>query len=303
MARPVAPALDPQGMLVFAALAREGGVRRAAAVLRVPRSTVSRRLALLETAVGAPLVVRTARRFALTEVGAAFAERCWALEDLLQGSEELVRRASGEPAGRLRVAVAPVLGEDVLPAVFSELLLRHPRLSLDVRLSPDYLDLRRGIVDVAVRAGPLDDVTDLYATRLGTSVTGHYVGVSYARSRGTPRTPAELAVHDCIVMGSETPASWLMRVGAREERTPVLARARVDSYRLARAMAVQGAGVLRTARIFADPFVATGELLPVLERHWPRTPLHAVHAGPNPPSPKVRAFVELAREAVAQAMT
>src|SRR5438270_1642019 len=71
-ARPSSTELDPQAMLVFAALARAGGVRSAAAALGVPRSTVSRRLAQLEESLGARLVVRTARRFALTELGTAF---------------------------------------------------------------------------------------------------------------------------------------------------------------------------------------------------------------------------------------
>src|SRR5438067_1921688 len=106
-------ALDADAMLIFRALARANGVRGAAAALGVPRSTVSRRLAQLEEQVGAPLVVRTARRFALTELGAALLPQCDRLEELLRGSEELARGASKEPSGLLRVAAAPVLGEEV----------------------------------------------------------------------------------------------------------------------------------------------------------------------------------------------
>ena len=61
-----------------------------------------------------------------------------------------------------------------------------------------------------------------------------------------------------------------------------------------------GAGILRTSTLFAAPLVASGQLVPVLERHWPEIPLHAVHAGPQPATAKVRAFVELAREAIAR---
>src|SRR5690349_15222513 len=126
------PALDPQAMLVFAALARAGGVRSAALALGVPRSTVSRRLAQLEEALGAPLVVRTARRFALTELGLAFATRCEALEALLVDAAEGVRRGSSEVAGTLRISAAPVLGEEVLPSILAQLLAQNPRLSIDV---------------------------------------------------------------------------------------------------------------------------------------------------------------------------
>src|SRR5262249_46340151 len=133
--------IDPQGMIVFAALAREGGVRGTAAALGVPRSTVSRRLAQPQRSLGPPLVGRAARRCALTELGTQFAERCRALEELIRGSEELARNASLEPSGVLRAAVAPVFAEQLLPAVLAELLRRHPRLRVDVRVSVDYVDL------------------------------------------------------------------------------------------------------------------------------------------------------------------
>ena len=288
-------ALDPDGMLVFSALAREGGVRAAAKALGVPRSTVSRKLGQLEAQAGAPLVVRTARRFTLTELGAALAERADRLGDLLQESEDLVRRSSSEPSGTLRIAASPDLGGEVLPEIVSALLAAHPRLSVELKLSVDYADLRRGGIDVALRAWPLDDASDLFAFRLATSVTGVYVAPSYARERGVPKVPSDLAKHDCILVGSGTPKTWSFRT---HKPVAVTGRVRVDNVRLARALAVHGAGVVRTARIFGDVHVAKGELVPVLENQWPDTPIHAVHAGANPPSPKVRAFVEIARKMV-----
>jgi DNA-binding transcriptional LysR family regulator len=294
-------------MLVFAALARAGGVRAAAAALGVPRSTVSRRLAELEEQTGATLVVRTARRFALTELGKALAERCGELEDVMRRSSETLRAAAREPSGLLRIAAAPVLGEEILPAVLAMLIARHPRLSVDVRLSVDYVDLRRGDVDVALRAWPVEDASDLFAARLGESTTGCWASPAYVRAHGTPGSPADLASHDCIVVGSASRVVWSFGGrghsdgGGAGKRVTVTGRVRVDSFRLARDLAVRGAGIVRTARLMAQPLVASGELVPVLERWWPRTPLHAVHAGPNPPPPKVRALIELTRVAVARA--
>ncbi|HSO41013.1 MAG TPA: LysR family transcriptional regulator [Labilithrix sp.] len=292
------PDLDPQAMLVFAALARAGGVRSAAAILAVPRSTVSRRLAQLEETLGAPLVVRTARRFALTELGVVFAARCEALEVLLADAAAAVQRGSAEVAGTLRIAAAPVFGEDVLPGVLATLLAKHPRLSVDLRLSVDYVDLRRGDVDVAVRAWPLDDASDLFAVRLGTSITGCWASPSYARARGLPTKPAELASHECILVGSAPQVSWSFKAGTREEAVIVTGRARVDSFRVARDLAAAGGGIVRTAFMLASPLVREGLLVPVLEKHWLRTPIHAVHAGANPPAAKVRALIGLLKQAL-----
>jgi DNA-binding transcriptional LysR family regulator len=292
------PALDPGAMLVFAALARAGGVRAAASLLGAPRSTISRRLAELEEQAGAPLVVRTSQRFELTDLGRAMAERCEELEILLRRSRDTVVGASGEPHGVLRIVAAPVLGEEILPAVLGELLARYPRLSVEVRMSVDYVDLRKSDVDVALRAWPIEDASDLFAVRLGTSMTGCWVSPAYARARGTPATPGALASHDCIIVGNASPAMWTFQSPRREQRVLVSGRVRVDSFRLARDLAARGEGVARMAHILAEPLVASGDLVPVLERHWARTPLHAVHAGPNPPAPKVRAFIALARAAV-----
>ncbi len=291
------PPLDPGGMLVFATLARAGGVRGAAAELGVPRSTVSRRLAELEEQVGLPLVVRTARRFALTELGVVLAARCNELEELLHRTGALLHGASREPSGVLRIEAAPVIGEEILPEVVAELVRTYPKVTVEIRLSADYVDLRGGRVDIALRAWPIEDASDLFAVRLGMSITGFWVSPAYARAHGTPASPEDLASHDCIVVGNATDASWTFLVAGRARRVKVPCRVRVDSFRVARDLAVRGAGIVRTARLLADPLVATGELVPVLERYWQKTPVYAVHAGPNPPSPKVAAFLELARRA------
>ncbi len=294
--------LDPDAMLVFGAVARAGGVRGAAALLGTPRSTVSRKLAALEREIGALLVVRTARRFALTELGVAFAGECDALERVLGAAEDLVRRGLSEPSGTLRVAVAPVLGEEILPQIVAELAERHPRLSIDARLAADHVDLRRGAFDVALRAAVLEDATDLFAVRLGASVTGCYASPVYVERHGAPTAPADLQEHACILVSSSPRVTWKFAAGARATPIDVTGRIRVDSFRVARDLAARGAGVVRLAEVFAEPFVTSGDLVPLLTRWWPSVPIHAVHAGPNPPVPAVRAFIEAARAAVGRVL-
>jgi len=314
MARARQANIEPAQMLVFAALARTQGVRSAAAALGVPRSTVSRRLAQLEESIGAPLVVRNARRFTLTALGREFFERCTALEALLRESVDLVSRAQGEPSGLLRVDAAPVLAEEVLPEVIVAMARRYPRLAIEVRTTVDYVDVRRGDVDVVLRARRLDDANDIFAIHLGTSITGCYASPSYLEQNGVPTTLAELSKHECILVGTRSPATWTFASGTepRDDTTraqpdecvvSVSGRVRVDSFRIARAIAVRGAGVLRAARAFAEPLVKAGDLVPLLERYWWRTPIYAAHAGPNPPTPKVRAFLELVRTAAHAALS
>jgi DNA-binding transcriptional LysR family regulator len=298
---PEAPALDPFALVVLAAVTREGGVRAGAAKLGLPRSTVSRRLAALERAVGARLVVRTSRRFRVTDLGRALVDQAARIEEVLRSSEQLIRRSATEPAGTLRVAVAPLLGEALLAAVVSDYLARYPRMRVELQVAAEYLDLRRASVDLALRAGPLADATDLFAVRLGTSVTGCYAHPRYLEARGLPRRLSDLADHDCIAVG-DTGASWTFRERRGDVAVDVPARVRVNDYRIAGALAAAGAGIVRLAKFYAAPRVEAGELVPVLEPRWPRVPVFAVHTSVSPAPIKIRAFMELARQAAARVL-
>lgn len=287
--------LSPNDMLTFAAVARAGGVRNGALVLGVPRSTVSRQLAALEKVLGARLVARSTRQFSLTELGSLLLQQCTQLEAVMKATDEVIAHTSSEPTGTLRVAASPIVGDEFLPEIIVEYLRRHPRVSVEVELSVDFVDLRRGGFDVAVRTGPIQEASDLYATRLGTSLKGHYASRAYLKARGTPQVPQDLEQHDCIVVGGPKASAWAFRFPGAERLVDVKGRLRVDSYRLARSAALSGVGVARIPDVFAQAYVANGQLVPVLEKYWPRTVLYAVHAAGQPAPPKIRAFVEMVR--------
>lgn len=285
------PKLSPDELLTFAAVVRAGGVRSGALALGIPRSTVSRQLAELEDLLGASLIARSTRRFALTEVGQRLLEQCERLEDVLKATDEVLSHAAKEPTGTLRLAASPIIGEEFLPEVLAEYLRAYPQMTVDVRLSVDFVDLRRAGFDLAVRTGPLQAAGELYATRLGTSLKGHYASAAYLKRRGSPLTPEELVEHDCITIGGVR--AWAFKSQATEKHVTVKGSLKVDSYRLARSAAVQGVGIARIPDVFAAPLVRARELTPVLEKYWQRTELFAVHASGQPAPPKIRAFIEL----------
>jgi DNA-binding transcriptional LysR family regulator len=286
-------------LVTFAAVARTGGIRRAAEALAVPRSTVSRQLAALERALGGKLVARSTRRFALTELGAALAEQCARLEDVLDGVERVAARSASEPAGTLRIATSPIIGEELLPHVIADYLARFPKVRVDVQLGVGFVDLRRSTIDLAVRTGPLQDASDLFATRLGTSLKGVYASRDYLETHGVPASPAELAEHECILIGSRD-AKWSFRGRGGESYVEVRERLVVDSPALARNACAAGAGIVRLPSLYAAALVERDELVPVLERFWQSTVLYAVHASGQPAPPKIRAFIEIVRAAMAQ---
>jgi hypothetical protein len=71
---------------------------------------------------------------------------------------------------------------------------------------------------------------------------------------------------------------------------------------LSRNVATAGAGIVHVAAVFAAPLVQSGALVPLLERHWPRIDIFAVHGGPNPPIARVHAFIDAAKSATKVAL-
>lgn len=285
---------------MFAAVARAGGVRRGAEALDLPRSTVSRQLAGLERALGGRLVTRSTRRFALTELGAALLEQCNRLQDVLDSVERVAASSASEPTGTLRIATSPIIGEELLPDVIADYLARFPNVRIELRLANEFVDLRRAGFDVAVRTGPLQDASDLFATRLGTSLKGHYASPGYLEARGAPVTPAQLAQHDCIVVATKPHATWSFRDRGGETLVEVTGRLVADSYHLARRACIAGVGIARLPSLYAATHVEEGTLVPVLERFWDRTVLYVVHAAGKPAPPKIRALIDLTRKAMAR---
>ena len=286
-------ALSPDDMLIFAAVVREGGVRKGARSLDVPSSTVSRQLAGLEKVLGGTLITRTTRRFQLTELGRSLQEQCARLEDVLQATAEVAARTAKEPTGTLSVAASPLVGEELLPPVVAEYLRLYPTMSLRISLSDEFVDLRRSGVDLALRTGDLQAAGDLYAVRLASSQKGIYASRSYLKARGTPRSLAELKGHDCILVGGRSEGSWTFRSGAAQVQVPVSGSLRVNSFRLARSAAVDGVGIARLPQLLARPELEAGHLVPLLPSDWPKTTLYAVHSSGAPAPPKIRAFIEL----------
>ena len=100
---PMRPSLDD--LYLFAEIARSGGLIRGAKHLGVPKSTVSRRLAQLERDIGAKLLDRDARHFALTEIGAAYLERAQRLTDAYGEAQDFIAHKDAVPRGVLKVAM------------------------------------------------------------------------------------------------------------------------------------------------------------------------------------------------------
>lgn len=272
-----------------------GGLTAAAARLGLRKSTVSRRLAALEERLGVRLLERNARGLRLTEAGRAYHARAARLVAEARALDRETAEARGAPQGTLRIATPALLGELLAPAV-AELLLRHPRLAVELALAPPHVDLLAEDHDLALRTGPLAD-SSLVARRLGALRTGCYASPAYLARRGTPATADALRdeAHDCILLAEAgTDEVWFFGAGATARTVRPAGRLRVPSVRAGQLAARAGLGVVRLPAALVAEDVRAGRLVAVLEAETPPgMPVHAVYPSGRHLAPKVRAFLEL----------
>lgn len=183
-------------MEVFVRVVEQGGFSAAARACGMTPSAVSKLVARLEARLGARMVNRSTRRFQLTPEGAAFYERSVAV---LADLDEAEREASSgaQPSGRLRVNANVPVGTHLLLPIVPAFLACHPQVSLDIALTDRVIDLLEDRTDVALRSGPLKS-SRLVARKLGQTRLMVVAAPAYLARMGTPRTPADLANHNCL---------------------------------------------------------------------------------------------------------
>ncbi|MDC0711070.1 LysR family transcriptional regulator [Stigmatella sp. ncwal1] len=288
--------MDLNELLVFAKVVQAGSFTLAARGLRMPKSTVSRKVSELEERVGAQLLQRTTRKLRLTEVGQAYYEHCARIVAEAELAELAVTRMQSAPHGLLRVT-AP-LAFNFMGSILAEFLTHYPEVQIDMVCTDRTVDLVEEGFDLAVRAGRLPDSSSLIARRLGSIERGVMASPRYIQEHGAPKSPRELASHDCLLFGSGTGGNvWSLFSGNRSAEVPIRARLTVNEPDMLRAVTLAGFGVALLPNSLYVEDIASGRLQRILPE-WSSSgaSVHAIYPVTRHHSPKVMAFVDFLRE-------
>ena len=288
--------LELEAVRVFAAVAELKSFRGAAAALRLPRSTVSRRLAALETALETRMLQRTTRHVSLTEAGEAFLAQVAPALAMIADAGHTVLDATSDPRGVVRVTGSPAMAERV-SSVMLELRERYPEIRLELDFTDRQVDLVAEGYDIAIRPGVLGD-SSLIARPLGKSLAGYYASPGYLKRRGRPKVPRDLLSHDCIVFtGRSRGAKWRFHRGRKIEDITVPRRIVVNHLSVVRIAATQGHGIAWLPELLAVEELDAGALVPVLEDYWePAQPVHLIYPSSRHMAPQVRVAIDLLAE-------
>lgn len=303
----------------FCTVAANGGFSSAARQLGLATSSVTRLVDSLEERLGAVLLNRSTRSVTLTDRGRIYYEQSLRVLEQLDAADDSVLDQSSELSGTLRIAAPVTFAAMYLGPVVTQLRTRYPRLMLDLRLSDTAAHLIDESIDVAIRIGSLEPHPNLIARCL----TGHErvlcASPAYLAARGTPQHPADLAGHDCLqFVFADNRRIWRMRrsdgiggvhgVAAADmpvEEIAVRAVIQANNGEVLRQAAVNGMGIGMLADWLVRGDLRAERLVRVLAGYQINpgpmdVGLHALYQGNRRGSQKIRVFVDMLADYLAQ---
>jgi DNA-binding transcriptional LysR family regulator len=283
---------------LFARIVESGSFSKAAAEFGITQPTATKAVAAMEARLGARLLHRTTRGVSPTEVGALYYERCKAIAGEIEAADNLATLMQRGVGGTLRISTSVAFGRRVLVPLAMRYMREHPELTVDLSFEDRYVNMVEQGVDLAVRMGRLADST-LGARWLGRNPWVMVAAPEYLKAQGTPRQPAELSRHACLIYSTVQGDDRWMLTGpdGKEQVVPVRGPLRSNNLSAVLAAAREGLGVAILPWYVARESVADGSVKPILERYTlPTQEIHAVFPSPKLVPGKVSAFIEFLRE-------
>lgn len=284
---------------LFVEVARRKSFSLAARALDMPTSTLSRRINQLEQAIGIRLINRNTRRLELTDAGTVYLQRCQGLIDEARLAHEQLLALSDRPKGRLGISMPYSLAIWLLPEALRDFTDRYPELDCEFDLSMRSSSDSHGTpYDVILRFGHGQEDTGADASSVVHEVqtldSYLYASTEYLERHGEPRSPADLAQHQCLRTAIDDAYSeWNLYNGSERVRVHVDGQVAGNNISVMGTLAGLGMGITRLPYCLAlDPVIKRNSLQRVLPE-WRVDPISVYAVFPSNLLPaKTRAFME-----------
>jgi len=271
--------LSADDLLLFATVAEQGSLVRAAEHLGIPKATLSRRLAALESSLKQRLLLRTTRRLTLTEYGGALLEHCQRIGEEVSLTLDFVQSHQAQPYGHLRVSMPGDYARHYFSRAIATFIETYPEITLDLDLSARRVDLIGERFDLAIRMGALEDDSQLVARKIAEHAMRLYASPIYLALHPAPTHPDELQQHQAVrlLAARGSPIPWRLNKGEETwEGTPP-GRLSASSPDMIQQLLLDGAGIGALPCRFAAEDVRSSHLQPILpEWSLPAVPAWAV---------------------------
>lgn len=288
-----------QAMTTFLLVVETGGFASAARRLKVSPSVVTRAVIELEEHLGVRLLTRTTRSVRVTEAGLSYAESCRRILMDIEEADSAAAGAHAMPRGKITVTSSVNFGCMYVSPIARNYLTQFPSVEINCWFVDRMVNLVDEGVDVAIRIGELPD-SSLQAIKVGEVREVLCASPKYLRQRGTPIHPDDLLQHVVIAATGITPTpDWRFRYGSKFATVRLQPRFTTTMNEAAAECAVAGFGITRLPLYQIAREVKEGSLALVLEGfERPAVPIHVVHREGRHGTRKVRAFIDMAVDAL-----
>jgi DNA-binding transcriptional LysR family regulator len=283
----------------FLTVAEAQNFTRAAAILGTSQSALSHTVRRLETRLGVRLLSRTTRRVAPTEAGERLLKTLTPALDTIATELASLGEWREKPAGRLRITTSEHAAASVLWPVLAKFLPQYPDVHVELSIDQGFTDIVAGRFDAGVRLGE-SVAKDMVAAPIGPDLRLAVVGSSaYFASRPPPRTPQELAAHDCINLRLPTAGgfyAWELEKDGRALNVRVEGPLAFNHVPMILRAAADGFGLACVLEDYAAAGIADGSLVRVLTDWCPPFPgYHFYYPSRRQPSAAFSLLVEALR--------
>jgi len=283
---------------VFLAVAEANNFRAAADRLGITRSAVSQGIRRLEDGLGIALVQRSTRSVRLTEAGVRLHRQvAMPLSTINAALEEVVD--DGPPSGLLRIAATSIAERFLSGPLIVGFAQAHPGITLDVTVTDEESDIVAGGFDAGVRLGEVIEQDMVAVPLTGPQREIAVASPAYLERHGTPGHPRELVEHRCIgwrAAPEVAPYRWGFAENGREFDVALNPQITTNDMLLMVRSALAGGGITFALEETFRPYIARGELVPLLEQFTlPFPGFYLYFPSRNNQPPKLRALVEYVR--------
>lgn len=285
---------DLNDLYYFVQVVEHQGFAPAGRALGLPKSRLSRRIALLEERLGVRLIQRSTRRFSVTEIGQTFYSHCKAMLVEAEAAEEAIEVTRSQPHGVIRASCPVALLDTRVGRMIADFMTMHP-VSVHLEATDRRVDVIEEGVDVAIRVRPppLED-SDLVLRVLTEFSQCMVASPSLLERHGKPQGPTDLSRFPSMALGAPQAEHVWNLYGPDGAHAAVYHHPRLITRGMftLRDAAVAGVGVVQLPTMVTREQVTRGELVPVIPDWRPRREIvHAVFPSRRGLLPAVRAFI------------
>lgn len=281
--------MELESIRFFVKVIEQKSFTKAAGILNVPKSTISKSISRMEGELGTSLIQRTTRSLSLTAAGKQFFDYCQSAIHQLEDAQKTMFGADKVVAGPIRLTAPEDLGTFMIARAVGELTKQHPKISFELNYTDQVVDLVKDGYDLAVRIGPLNQ-SNFKAKKVGEIILIMVASPKYIKTHPKINHPRDLEQHECLSYRARSLSQrWTLH--SKSTRFSASIKSRITSNQMTSLMQISQSdvGIALVPAYLCQPLLVSGDLIHVLpEWSSPGLPVYLLSPNSNLISARIR---------------